>query len=104
LEFLCSFEDCAATEVGEEVGLQLPPTRFRVVTATNDPMPAEDLHYVTIFAAAWLTEEEVAAVTNEEPDRCRGWAWVPWAALREGERPIFGPLQRFLDAGGPEMC
>ena len=105
LEFLASFEECASAEVGEEVGLALPPARFLFTgVATNDPMPAEDLHYVTLFAAALLTEEEAAAVANVEPDKCAGWGWKEWAELRAGGVPIFAPLRRFIDVGGPEKA
>ena len=104
LEFLASCEGCASAEVEEEVGLALAPARFHFITATNDPMPAEDLHYVTLFVTARVAEEELAAVTNREPDKCGGWAWVRWEELRAGARPMFGPLRRFIDAGGPERA
>ena len=104
LEYLASFEDCASAEVCEEVGVRVEPARFHFCGATNDPMPAEDLHYVTLFVCAQLAEGEATAVTNAEPEKCGGWAWVPWAELRGGARPVFGPLRRFMDAGGPERA
>ena len=51
LDFGESFETCAMREVLEETGLQVKDDSVRFLTATNDVMPSEHKHYVTIFMA-----------------------------------------------------
>jgi ADP-ribose pyrophosphatase YjhB (NUDIX family) len=50
LEMMESFEDCAVREVWEECALRLDTPTFGHVT--NDPMPREGKHYVTVFMMA----------------------------------------------------
>jgi 8-oxo-dGTP diphosphatase len=78
LEFGESPEECAAREMLEETGLAVKNVRF--LTATNDYMPADNKHYVTIFM---VSEREDASAEAEilEPDKCEGWEWWSWEEL-----------------------
>ncbi|KAJ3045757.1 hypothetical protein HDV00_007883 [Rhizophlyctis rosea] len=58
LDYLESFEACAARECLEETGLTLDPQSIHFLTATNDPMPPEGKHYVTIFMRGEVKDEE----------------------------------------------
>lgn len=65
LEFGESWEDCAKREVLEETGLEIRDAKF--VATTNDLMPAERKHYVTLYTRAEYIEGEPEI---KEPDRC----------------------------------
>ena len=106
LEFGETPEECAAREVLEETGLEISDAKF--LTATNDYMPAEEKHYVTIFmVCVRKSEEQVARVL--EPHKCQSWGWFDWEGLKSDidaqnnaqdgdslERPIFLPLFNLL--------
>ncbi|KAL9615890.1 MAG: hypothetical protein Q9160_009176 [Pyrenula sp. 1 TL-2023] len=102
LEFGETPETCAIREVLEETGLKVSKPRF--LTATNDYMPAEDKHYVTLFIVC-VREDEGNEPQVLEPEKCEGWEWVTWkeivtwAAREEGdgngkavEQKLFLPL------------
>ena len=95
LEMNESWDDCARREVEEETGLVLDSTMLAMVT--NDPMPAEGKHYITIFMVgdAPVGQEPV----NREPHKCKGWEWMTIEelhALPEGK--LFIPMKHFLEA------
>ena len=80
LEFGESFEACAAREVVEETGLKVKVTNMAFLTATNDYMPKDKKHYVTMYMVC-EREDEKAEPQLLEPDKCRGWEWVSWEDL-----------------------
>ncbi|GAW02559.1 nudix hydrolase 1 [Lentinula edodes] len=96
-----SFEDCAAREVLEETNLKIKNIRF--LTATNDVMVAENKHYVTIWVACEMVDNQAVA-ENLEPEKCEVWEWVTWEELKRwaklevvertdpGYRALFLPL------------
>jgi len=96
-----SFADCATKEIQEECGIVVSNDLWHTLFVSNDPMPEEDRHYVTIFQIAHITEEQVAGVVNAEPDKCCGWEWVQFDIL--SSKPTFIPLTNFLAAGGVEL-
>jgi ADP-ribose pyrophosphatase YjhB (NUDIX family) len=63
LEFGETFENCAEREILEETGLAIRNIQF--LTATNNVMPAENKHYVTVFVGGSIygevTEPKVSA-------------------------------------------
>ena len=59
LDFGESFETCAMREVLEETDLQVKEDSVRFLTATNDIMPSEHKHYVTIFMACRPESEDL---------------------------------------------
>lgn len=97
LELMESFEDCAMREVMEECDLQLEtPTLGHV---TNDPMPDEGKHYVTIFMMArCIRKDPIQIPKNMEPHKCECWEAYSWDELTElrNEGRLFGPLDRLV--------
>lgn len=107
LEFEETPQECAAREVLEETGLQLlsqgnglaPRSEF--LTATNDIMPADRKHYITMFMVS-AREDDDAEPRNLEPEKCEGWEWVSWKTLEamatkqiageKQDRTLFIPL------------
>jgi 8-oxo-dGTP diphosphatase len=87
----------AHREANEETGLAVAPERFRFLACTNDVMPEERLHYVTVFMLADVTATEAAAVRNTEPDKCAGWEWL--APEEIVARGAFIPLRNLIAEG-----
>lgn len=73
-------EQCAAREVWEETGLTVSSSSVRFLTMTNDYMPEEGRHYVTLFVVC-VREDENAEPAIMEPDKSEGWEWVSWNDL-----------------------
>ncbi len=78
LEFGEDPETCAARELLEETGLRV--TNIRFLTATNDYMPADNKHYVTMFMVC-IRENDKDEAEVLEPDKCEGWEWITWEHL-----------------------
>ena len=97
-----SWEDCARREVLEECNLKLEEPVFGHVT--NDPMPDEGKHYVTIFMLATCkATDPIQTPKNMEPDKCLGWNSYSWDELEISQKKgdLFGPLD-LLVRQGPE--
>ena len=75
LEFGETLEECAAREVEEETGLRAEHLRF--LTATNDYMPQEDKHYVTMFMVCDRSDGD-ARPQIMEAEKCEVWEWASW--------------------------
>lgn len=71
LNFGESFETCAMREVLEETGLQVKDDSVRFLTATNDVMPSEHKHYVTIFMACRPESEDLEPKVGIVSCSCR---------------------------------
>lgn len=80
LEFGETLETCAAREVLEETGLKVANIQF--LTATDDFMPADNKHYVTLFVVC-LRENHKEEPIILEPHKCDAWEWVSWESLLE---------------------
>jgi len=91
LEWQESFAQCARRELAEEVGLVL--RRAEVAWVTNDPMPDEGRHYVTVF----LRVDASGEPQRLEPHRCLEWAFF---APDELPGPLFAPLARLVAERG----
>ncbi|KAL4809579.1 NUDIX hydrolase domain-like protein [Aspergillus unguis] len=79
LEFNESFEECSVREVLEETGLDIEDVQF--LTATNDVMPQDGKHYVTVFVGARVKDNgKVPEIM--EPNKCLEWRWVSWEELK----------------------
>jgi 8-oxo-dGTP diphosphatase len=92
-----SWGECASREVAEECGVTIAADRFAFVGTTNDVMPEDKLHYITIFVKAELTEDEIGAICNPESDKCEGWSWMSVAELSAS--PLFIPLSNLIKSG-----
>lgn len=78
LEFGETPEQCAAREVMEETGLKVSNVQF--LTATNDYMPAEGKHYITLFTVCSRDNNDDEPQLLE-PDKCEEWEWASWEDL-----------------------
>lgn len=78
LEFGETPEQCAAREVMEETGLKVSDVQF--LTATNDYMPAEGKHYITLFVVCSRDNNDDEPQVLE-PDKCEEWEWASWEDL-----------------------
>lgn len=80
LEFGETPEECGARELMEETGLKV--TKVRFLTATNDYMPTDNKHYITLFMVC-VRENDSDLPEILEPDKCEGWEWVSWEDLKK---------------------
>jgi 8-oxo-dGTP diphosphatase len=119
--------DCTIREVQEEMDIVLDATSndIHFLHVTNDPMPNEHCHYVTIVMGATLhhhpssssssssrapmtttdtdTKEILATnsfifPTNAEPDKCWGWNAYTWEEIQQlyQQQQLFGPLAQLV--------
>jgi 8-oxo-dGTP diphosphatase len=91
LEFGESVEDCALRETEEETGLAVEI--LGQGPYTNDVMPAEGKHYVTVFVLARSQEGTPQLL---EPEKCEGWVWFRWKELPDN---LFAPLNTLVQQG-----
>jgi 8-oxo-dGTP diphosphatase len=99
LEYLESFQACAAREVLEETGLHIGPLLFLRVLNTTDYAPK---HYVDIaFVAQW----EAGEPEVREPDKVERWDWYD---LNDIPSPLFSMLPSaiamMIDARPLQVC
>ncbi|KAL4925827.1 nucleotide triphosphate diphosphatase NUDT15 [Aspergillus undulatus] len=88
LEYSESFEECALREVLEETGLEIEDAQF--LTATNDIMPDDNKHYVTIFVGAHIKPGQ-GEPQILEPKKCAEWRFIGWDEVaREREALVKG--------------
>lgn len=88
LEFGESWEECAKRETTEETGLEIENVRFLGVT--NDVMPKDKKHYITIaMVADWKNGEP----ENLEKNKCLGWKWYALENIPENKSAF---LENFL--------
>lgn len=78
LEFGEDTEECATRELLEETGLRVADIRF--LTATNDYMPDDNKHYITLFHVC-VRENDSDEPQLLEPDKCESWEWIAWKDL-----------------------
>jgi 8-oxo-dGTP diphosphatase len=90
LEYLESWEACAAREVLEETGMEI--TNIRFLTATNDLFTEEGKHYVTIWMQSDWQKNEPRIL---EPDKFVRMEWRNFSDLPE---PLFLPWQQLRRA------
>ncbi|KAL8798835.1 MAG: hypothetical protein Q9200_007687 [Gallowayella weberi] len=78
LEFGETPEMCAAREVLEETGLKVTNVKF--LTATNDFMPNDNKHYITLFMVG-VRENDGEEPQILEAHKCEAWEWASWEDL-----------------------
>ncbi|CRG86509.1 hypothetical protein PISL3812_03515 [Talaromyces islandicus] len=79
LEFGETPEQCAERELLEETGLRVK--NLQSLTFTDDYMPAEGKHYVTLYTVC-VRQNENQLPQVLEPEKCEGWEWVSWKELK----------------------
>lgn len=103
LDFNEEWAACALREVEEECGegvqlnlLPKSPTQLEWFV-TNDILPEDDRHYITIYIAAeWVSGEPI----NREPNKCEGWQWLTFDELERLEasnKTAWVPLERLRE-------
>ena len=95
LEYGESFEGAAAREVLEETNLNVKDIQF--LALTNDFMPDENKHYITIWMEA---EWESGEPTVVEPDK---WIDQQWRTFSDMPEPLFEPCWQNLRLVKPEL-
>jgi 8-oxo-dGTP diphosphatase len=79
LEVYESWEECARRAVMEEMNVELHSVEFLLVT--NDPMPDEDKHYMTVFMMGRL-KDPTREPEAMEPGKCEGWKGYDWDTFK----------------------
>ncbi|KFG84198.1 putative NUDIX domain [Metarhizium anisopliae] len=69
---------CPGAALLEETGLKVTDIRF--LTATNDFMPDDTKHYITLFHVC-VRENDDDEPQLLEPDKCESWEWITWNDL-----------------------
>ncbi len=94
LEFNESIEQCAKREAKEEFGIDV--TNVKVLGITEDPMPLENKHYITIFVDSEIVNGSEPKIM--EPEKTLEMKWVSNEDLKSGKYlPMFMPLKNFLE-------
>ena len=79
-----------------QCGVLLDPGVLKLVHVTNDPMPSENKHYITLFMAG--TVPAGAEMVNAEPHKCEGWEEYRLEELGgELRGRLFGPLLHLVE-------
>lgn len=110
LEYGESFEECAAREILEETGVKIDPSQITFMTCTNDPMPEENKHYITVFMRSKVPDTVEPKVRSYylllslhthpnfqtmEPHKCDGWSWMSFETLKTTDN-LFIAMQNLL--------
>ena len=96
IEFGESWADTAAREALEEVDVTIDNVRY--VATTNDVMPADNKHYISIWVEAdWVSGEPRIM----EPDRADSLSWHTFSDLPDG---LFEPCWTNLRSMRPDLC
>ncbi len=94
LEPLEEWRDCYVRELSEETGITVDRRDVRFLGVTNDPMPGEGRHYVTVhMIAQWDGRQEPRRM---ESSKCLGWQWRSWTEISDQLRPLFLPTQNLF--------
>jgi len=95
LEFGETWEECAARELQEEVGITINNIRF--AAATNDIFENEAKHYVSIWLESDWADGEA---TSQEPDKVGELRWVTFHDLPD---PLFEPCWAHIRKARPDL-
>ena len=100
LEYDESWFECAKKEIAEECGIMLDKdsNRHSVIHVTNDIMLDDQRHYITIFMAVKINNEQTVSIINGEPNKCKEWEWLPIDSIHS--KSLFIPLQNFIQENG----
>ena len=98
------------------MNIKLNKSTLSLCHVSNDPMPQESKHYITIFIMGKQQKSQkqkqddghgdgndgeyyYPRPMNMEPDKCEGWDSYTIQELKDKKDiQLFGPLQRLLEA------
>jgi len=95
VEFGESWVETAAREAEEEVGVTLKNIRFMAVT--NDIMPNDNKHYISIWMEADLASGEPQNLEPHKADK------LGWYTFHDLPAPLFEPHWTNLRAARPDL-
>jgi 8-oxo-dGTP diphosphatase len=95
IEFGESWDETAAREAYEETGVTLKNIRYFITT--NDIMPNDNKHYITIWMEAELDKGEPQNMEPHKADR------LEWHTFHDMPQPLFEPCWSNLRALRPEL-
>mmetsp|Transcript_23572 Transcript_23572/g.45949 ORF Transcript_23572/g.45949 Transcript_23572/m.45949 type:complete len:191 (+) Transcript_23572:37-609(+) len=97
LELGESISTCAVRELEEETGLKTAPENWTFAFVSNDVMPKDRKHYITIFLQ-WFDDQGNQEVKNMEPHKCEKWEWHSFRGLRNSLKPeqLFEPMRNLI--------
>jgi len=95
IEFGESWAETTAREAKEEVGVKLKNIRF--VAATNDIMPADNKHYVSIWMEADWASGEPRILEPHKADT------LSWQTFHDLPSPLFEPNWTNLRVVRPDL-
>eukprot|EP00472_Partenskyella_glossopodia_P005745 CAMPEP_0197532900 /NCGR_PEP_ID=MMETSP1318-20131121/41366_1 /TAXON_ID=552666 /ORGANISM="Partenskyella glossopodia, Strain RCC365" /LENGTH=167 /DNA_ID=CAMNT_0043089597 /DNA_START=79 /DNA_END=582 /DNA_ORIENTATION=+ len=99
LELGESWQDCASRELDEECNLKFEKSKWKFAFVSNDVMPEDQRHYITIFVQ-YFDEDAKQEVKNMEPNKCEKWEWRVYEDLKDSLKPesLFVPLKHLIDS------
>ena len=96
LEIGEAWRETACRELEEETGIIAHEVVH--VATTNDVMPVDGKHYITIFMLVRVPEGQEPQ--NLEPHKCAGWQWILWDELEAlPQDRLFIPIVSLLGLG-----
>jgi 8-oxo-dGTP diphosphatase len=88
-----SFECCAVRELAEETGISSVRDVKVLPFTSNDIMPLDGKHYVTVFVGLTVSADATASLTETSH---REWRWI---AVDQIPEPIFPSLHSLINSG-----
>lgn len=92
MEYGESPEQTVVREVLEETGLRVTVTNVRPMGWTNDYLPADMEHWITLIYVVTVFD---GVVQNMEPHKNEGWGWYE---LNQTPEPLWAKIEPILDS------
>lgn len=86
------FKIAALRELNEETGLTAKEENANLIGITNDHLPQDEKHYISIYVQCDLAEGNVQLM---EPNKCTGWEWFSPDKL---PTPLTQSMQNFIES------
>ncbi|GAB5363626.1 hypothetical protein AAMO2058_000899900 [Amorphochlora amoebiformis] len=98
LELGESWGACGSRELEEETNIRIESKSWRIAFVSNDVMPKDRKHYITIFLQVLLPDENPQEAKNMEPNKCEKWEWRLFQDLKDTLKPdsLFIPLKHLV--------
>ena len=73
LEFCEEWNECAARELKEETGIDIPSESFKHIYTINSINKEKKYHSVSNVMFGFMDESQMKNLENKEPNKCYGW-------------------------------